>query len=78
MDLPNTLQVLARDPELCAWRERGVAIRVRPSLVIERVFVERPYRWAPSFADLIAGDWQLGTPEQFFKKYRPAAPEAAQ
>ena len=76
MDLPNTLQVLARDPELCAWRERGVAIHIRPGLVVERIFIPKPYRWVPSYEDLIATDWQYGTALQFMKKYRPDAPEA--
>jgi len=75
MDIGNTLMTLARDPELCAWRERGVAIRIRPSLVIERIFIAKPYPWSPRFADLVATDWQFGTAEQFYKKYRPAEPE---
>jgi hypothetical protein len=64
MDLPNTLLFLARDPELCAWRPRGIVIRVRPGMVIERVFIPRPYRWVATFEDLIASDWQYGTTEQ--------------
>lgn len=64
MDLPLTLQSLARNPELCAWRDRGVVIRIRAGLVVERVFVKRPYRWQPVFEDMIASDWQTGTIDQ--------------
>jgi hypothetical protein len=71
MDIANTLMLLMRDPNLCAWRERGIAIAVTPGHVIQRVFVPRPYRWNPSITDLIALDWQTGTPQQFYEKYRP-------
>ena len=67
MDLPNTLQLLARDPELVAWRARGVVIRLTEGLVIKRVFIPRPYRWVPSYGDLIAMDWRAGTVEQLQK-----------
>ena len=68
MDIVRTLQLLAQDPELCAWRDRGVVIRVRPGLVIERVFVRKPYRWPATYQDLIANDWQTGTVEQLQKR----------
>lgn len=69
MDLPNTLIAIARDPNVCAWRGRGVAIRVRSGLVVERVFVPVPYRWQPSFEDLIANDWTIGTGQQYVKQF---------
>ncbi len=75
MDLANTLIVIGRDPNLCAWRARGIVIHVRSGLVVERVFVPRPYRWQPSYEDMIANDWEFGTGEQFVKKFGP--PEVA-
>lgn len=75
MDLPNTLMLLSRDPELVAWRARGLAIRVTPGHVVERVFVARPYRWQPNFGDLIATDWQYGTVAQFQKFLAAATAE---
>ena len=71
MDISNTLVLLARDGELCAWRERGIVIRVRAGLVIERVAVKTPYRWQPSYEDLIATDWMTGTQADFLKHFRP-------
>ena len=75
MDLPNTLILLARDPELCAWRDRGVVIHLTAGHVIERVFVKKPYRWNPSFADMIATDWQTGTIDQLQKRLRQLTEE---
>ena len=76
MDIANTLQMLARDPELCAWRDRGIVIRIRPGLVIERVFIARPYRWQPNYGDLIAMDWRTGTVEQLQKSLQAQIAEA--
>jgi hypothetical protein len=67
MDLPNTLQLLARDPELVAWRARGVVIRLTENQVIQRVFIPRPYRWVPCYGDIIAMDWKAGTVDQLRK-----------
>lgn len=67
MDLPNTLQLLARDPELVAWRARGVVIRLTENQVMQRVFVPRPYRWVPNYGDVIAMDWKAGTVDQLQK-----------
>jgi hypothetical protein len=64
MDLPNTLQLLARDPDLVAWRNRGVVIRLTESQVMQRVFVPKPYRWVPNYGDVIAMDWKHGTVAQ--------------
>jgi len=65
MDLPNTVMTLARDPNLVAWRPRGIAIRITGGLVMERTMTNRPYKWRPCFADIIAGDWMTGSPQQF-------------
>lgn len=76
MDLPNTLLLLSRNPDLCAWRPSLPVIRILPSLIIQKVFIEKPYKWAPCFADLVATDWMTGTQEQaikFFTQQRAQA-----
>jgi len=64
MDLPNTLLTLARDPQLVAWRDSGTAIAVTPNLCVIRIFIPKPYRWYPGFADIVASDWQIGSVEK--------------
>jgi len=76
MDLPNTLQLLARDSSIVAWRPTGVVIRLTPRQVMERVFVPRPYRWVPNYGDIIAYDWQSGTVEQLQKSVAAMQAEA--
>lgn len=75
MDLPNTVISLARDPNLVAWRPRGIVIRATAGLVLERTMTERPYRWRASFADIIAGDWLIGTTQQFIQFVQQLAAE---
>jgi len=67
MDLPNSLLVLSRNPELCAWRPTGPFIHITTGLQVFKVFVHKPYRWIPCLADLIATDWMTGTQEQAVK-----------
>lgn len=64
MNLPNALVQLARNSDLLAVRPRGVAIAITAGLVIIKVGRGKPYRWSPSFADMIADDWSVGTLEQ--------------
>lgn len=71
MDIGNTVLQLQRDPNLMAWRDRGVAIAVTPKGIILRIMIPRPYPWRPMLADIVAIDWQIGTQEQFIKKYAP-------
>lgn len=66
--MTSALMLLARDPDLLAWRDRGVAIAMTPTQVILRVLVRKPYRWVPAFHDLVAMDWQTGTREQLAAK----------
>ena len=76
MDLPNTLQLLARNPELCAWRPSLPVIRMNPGLQIYKVFIPKPYKWVPCYADIIATDWMTGTGDQarkFFMQQREQA-----
>ena len=64
MDLPNVLLALARDQNLIAWRSSGTVLRLTPAMMIMKIFIHRPYKWAPGFADLIATDWTYGTADQ--------------
>jgi hypothetical protein len=73
MDIGNTVALLARDPNLMAWREAGTAIAVFPNGVVMRVLRPKPHRWQPTLRDLVAVDWQTGTVDEFYKKYRPDA-----
>lgn len=75
MDLPNSLMQLSRDTDLVAVRPRGIVIAMNSSHVIIRVGIPRPYRWQPTFGDIIAMDWFVGTIDQV-RKQMPAAPEA--
>lgn len=77
MDLPNTLQLLARDPQLVAWRPRGIVIRLTENQVMQRVFVEKPYRWVPNYGDIIAYDWQSGSVGDLQKHLQAAVAEEA-
>ena len=77
MDLPSALQLLARDPNLVAWRGRGVIIRMTEGHVIERVFIPRPHRWAAPYKDLVAMDWMAGTPADLEKFYKRMQEESA-
>ena len=67
MDLPNTLQLLARNPNLCAWRPSGPFINMNAGLQIFKVFIPHPYKWVACYADIIATDWMTGTQEQAVK-----------
>lgn len=78
MDLPNTLMLLRRNPELVAWRTHGTVINVAPGGVIWKVFVQKPYRWHPSFEDIIATDWDHGTSDQAFKHFEKQRQAEAQ
>lgn len=69
MDLPNTLQQLARNPELCAFRPSLPVIKMDSGLRIIKVFVRKPYRWVPCYEDLIAVDWMTGTHDQVVKYF---------
>lgn len=68
MDLPNTLMQLRRNQELVAWREGGPHICVAPGGVMMKVFIDKPYRWIPSFEHIIADDWRIGLREERLKK----------
>jgi hypothetical protein len=69
MDIGNTVAALARDPNLMAWRDCGIAIAVFPNGRVMRVMKDKPYAWQPRTMDLIATDWQIGTLEHFMRKY---------
>jgi hypothetical protein len=75
MDLANTLQLLARDPQLVAWRPRGIVIRLTENQVMQRVFVPKPYRWVPNYGDVIAFDWQSGTVDALQKSVKALTAE---
>jgi hypothetical protein len=64
MDLPNVIIQLERNPALVAWRPRGIFIAVTAGGIMIRVAREKPYRWIPIKADIIANDWSFGTIEQ--------------
>jgi hypothetical protein len=75
MDIGNTVALLARDTNLMAWRDSGIAIAVWPNGRVMRVMRPKPYVWQPRLVDLIATDWQTGTIEQFYRKYMPQEAE---
>lgn len=77
MTLPEVLRAMAGLPNHVAMRPRGIMIVMNARLQLLKIGKNGPHGWCPTFADLVAMDWQAFSPEQM-AQMRAAASSAAE
>lgn len=76
MLINDALTALVGRPTYVAVRPTGIMLVCTNQLSIQKIGKSGPYKWQPMFADLVATDWRVFSPEEM-KAMRDAAAEQA-
>jgi hypothetical protein len=73
----DALTALVGRPTFVAMRPTGIMLVCTNQLSIQKIGKSGPYKWQPMFADLVATDWMVFSPEQMREMRAAAAAQAA-